>query len=168
MPLIRRRKRRWDEQPSIPASVLLVSDGGRPISSGAVARAAALAADSPHPVAVVAVAKIHGTSFGLPNPGLMPTKAELAERTGWVDAAIKDLATRGLRADGQVATTRRAVKLFAKIARLRGVSTVVIDGTAATGLRRIVEGDAGAELRRRLERAGAGVTVEIIPPATTR
>ena len=131
MPLIRRRKRRWDEQPSIPASVLLVSDGGRPISSGAVARAAALAAESPHPVAVVAVAKIHGTSFGLPNPGLMPTKAELAERTGWVDAAIKDLATRGLRADGQVATTRRAVKLFAKIARLRGVSTVVIDGTPA-------------------------------------
>jgi hypothetical protein len=159
-----RRARRWDAQPANPASVLLASDGRRPISPGAVARAAALAADSPHPVAVVAVAKIHGSSFGLPNPGLMPTKAELRERTGWVDSAIDDLARRGVRADGQVATTRRAVKLLAKIARIRGVSTVVIDGTTATGLRRIVEGDVGAEICRRLRRAGGGATVEIIPP----
>lgn len=152
-------------QPTDQASVLLVSDGRRPISSEAVARAAAIGVESPHPVAVVAVAKIYGSSFGLPNPGLMPTKTELAERTGWVDTAIDDLAARGVRADGQVATTRRAVKLLAKIARLRGVSTVVIDGTTATGLRRIIEGDVGAELDRRLRRAGGVATLEIIPPA---
>lgn len=167
MPLLRRRKRRWDEQPANSASLLLACDGRRPISAGAVARAAALAAESPHPVAVVAVAKIHGTSFGLPNPGLMPTKAELAQRRGWVDGAIADLTARGVAADGQVATTRRPVRLFARIARLRGVSAVVIDGTTATGLRRIVEGDAGAELRRRLRRAGGALTVEIIPPVRT-
>lgn len=159
-----RRKRRWDAQPTNPASVLLISDGRRPISAAAVARAAALAAESPHPVAVVAVAKIHGTSFGLPNPGLMPTKAELRERTGWVDTAIADLAGRGVSADGQVATTRHGVKVLARIARLRGVTTVVIDGTTATGLRRFVEGDVGDELGRRLRRANADTTVEIIPP----
>ena len=159
-----RRARRWDAQPTNPASVLLASDGRRPISPGAVARAAALAADSPYPVAVVAVAKMYGSSFGIPNPGLMPTKAELAERTGWVDSAIDDLASRGVRADGQVATTRRAVKLLANIARLRGVSTVVIDGTTATGLRRIIEGDVGAEIRRQLRRAGHAAAIEIIPP----
>jgi hypothetical protein len=159
-----RRARRWDVQPTNPASVLLVSDGRQPISSGAVARAAAVAAGSPHPVAVVAVAKVHGTSFGLPNPGLMPTKAELRERTGWVDTAIADLAARGVCADGQVATTRRAVKVLTKIAQLRGVSTVVIDGTTATGVRRFVEGDVGDEMRRRLRRARAATTVEIIPP----
>lgn len=164
MPLTRRARRRWDVQPTSPASVLLISDGRRPISSGAVARAAALGAESPHPVAVVAVAKIYGSSFGLPNPGLMPTKAELAERTGWVDQAIGDLASRGVRADGQVATTRRAVKLLAKIARLRGVSAVVIDGTTATGLRRIVEGDTGTELGRRLKRDNNAAAVEIVPP----
>jgi hypothetical protein len=159
------RARRWDAQPNNPASVLLVSDGRRPISAGATARAAVVAAASPHPVAVVAIAKVYGTSFGLPNPGLMPTKAELRERTGWVDTAIADLAARGVCADGQVATTRRAVQVLTKIARVRGVSTVVIDGTTATGVRRLIEGDVGQEIRRRLRRAGTGTTVEIIPSA---
>lgn len=165
MPVLRRRRRRWDEQPANPASVLLASDGRAQFSSRAVERAAQLAADSGRPVAVVTIAKVHGTSLGLPNPGLMPTKAELRERTGWVEAAIRDLARRGVNADGQVATTRRGTRLLARVARLRRVSTVVIDGTAATGVRRMVEGDPGEEIRRKLRRhGGSAITVEIIPP----
>ncbi len=56
--------------------------------------------------------------------------------------------------------------MLTKIARLRGVTTVVIDGTTATGLRRFVEGDVGDEMRRRFRRAGERTTVEIIPPET--
>jgi len=163
MPLFRRRSRRWDAQPRNPASVLLASDGRSPPSATAMERAAALASAADAPVAVVVIAKVHGTSFGLPNPGLMPTKAELKERTGWVDSAIRDLGRRGIGADGQVATTRRGVKLLAKIARLRGVSAVVMDGTSATGLRRVIEGDPGEELRRKLRR-GDEIPVEIIAP----
>ncbi len=167
MPVLRRRRRRWDKQPANPASVLLASDGRAQFSSPAVERAAELGAGSTGgPVAVVVIAKVHGTSFGLPNPGLMPTKAELKERTGWVEGAIRDLQRRGVDADGQVATTRRGTRLLARVARLRGVSTVVIDGTAATGIRRMVEGDPGEEIRRKLHRAtGGAITVEIIPPA---
>ena len=43
------------------------------------------------PVAVVTIAKIYGSSFGLPHPGLLPTKDEMAERQRWVEAAIRKL-----------------------------------------------------------------------------
>src|SRR4029079_5894925 len=78
------RRRRWDEQPQAPCDVLLASDGRHDFSSRAVARAAALAGDGGH-VAVVTIAKIYGSSYGLPNPGLLPTKRELAGGRGGGD-----------------------------------------------------------------------------------
>jgi len=77
-------RRRFDVQPRNPAAVMLASDGRQDYSPRAVARAAALAGDGP--VAVVTIAKIYGSSFGLPHPGLLPTNAELTERRGWVEA----------------------------------------------------------------------------------
>ena len=57
-------RRRFDVQPRNPAAVMLASDGRQDYSPRAVARAAALAGDGP--VAVVTIAKIYGSSFGLP------------------------------------------------------------------------------------------------------
>jgi hypothetical protein len=142
--------------------VLLASDGRHDFSSRAVARAAALAGDGGH-VAVVTIAKIYGSSYGLPNPGLLPTKRELAERHEWVASAIRTLERKGAAADGQIATTRRATKKLAAIARLRQPRVVVIDETPETGLRRLVEGDVGSELRKKLR--GDGIDVEVVPPA---
>jgi hypothetical protein len=156
------RRRRWDEQPAAPCDVLLASDGRHDFSSRAVARAVALAGDGGR-VAVVTIAKIYGSSYGLPNPGLLPTKRELAERREWVEGAIRTLQREGAVADGQIASTRRATKKLAAIARLRSPRVVVIDETPETGLRRLVEGDVGSELRKKLRRDG--IDVEVVPPA---
>lgn len=157
MPLHRRR---FDVQPSARCGVMLASDGRQDFSSRAVARAAALAGQDT--VAVVTIAKIYGTSLGLPHPGLLPTKDEVAERRGWVNGAIKTLAQSGASADGQVAATRRAGKRLAAVARARGARVVVIDETTMKrGLRRIVEGDVGSELRRMLRKHG--IDVEVVP-----
>jgi hypothetical protein len=155
----RRRRRGWDDQPTGECEVLLASDGRKEFSTRAVAQAAALSHSTP--VTVVTIAKIHGTQFGFPHPGLLPTKQELAERSGWVEEAIRGLRQRGVQADGQVAATRKARKKLADVARVRGVRVVVIEETEATGLRRLVEGDLGRELRRTLRRDG--IAVEIVP-----
>jgi len=156
------RRRRWDEQPAAHCDVLLASDGRHDFSASAVARAAALAGKGGH-VAVVTIAKIYGSSYGLPNPGLLPTKRELAERREWVNGAIRTIERSGAVADGQIASTRRATKKLAAIARLRRPRVVVIDETPETGLRRLVEGDVGSELRKKLRRDG--IDVEVVPPA---
>jgi len=156
------RRRRGDEQPSAPCDVLLASDGRYDFSSRAVARAAALAGDGGS-VAVVTIAKIYGSAYGLPNPGLLPTKRELAERREWVSGAISTLERKGAVADGQIASTRKATKKLAAIARLRRPRVVVIDETPETGLRRLVEGDVGSELRKKLR--SDGIDVEVVPPA---
>lgn len=154
-----RRRSRWDPQPTEPCEVLLASDGREPFSESAVARAAALSGGGA--VGVVTVAKVYGTSFGLPHPGLLPTKAELAERRGWVEEAVARLRRDRIEADGQVAVTRRTTKKLAQIAVLRGARGVVIDETSSRGLRRRIEGDVGSELRRKLRRHG--IDVEIVP-----
>ena len=153
-------RRRFDAQPANPCEVMLASDGRQDYSQGAVARAAALSSSGP--VAVVTIAKIYGSSFGLPHPGLLPTKAELAERRRWVEGAVRTLNDSGAAADGQVAATRRTAKKLAAVARARGVRVIVIDETTVSNpLRRMIEGDVGAELRRKLRRDG--VEVEVVP-----
>lgn len=153
----RSRRRKWDEQPTAPCAVLLAADGREDFSARSVALAAERAGDGP--VAVATIARIHGTQFGLPNPGLLPTKQELAERDSWVEAAIRALRRAGVEADGQIASTRKPTKTLARIARVRGVGCVVIDETRYTGWRRFVEGDVGAELAKRLRRDGIEVVV---------
>ncbi len=155
-------RRRFDVQPTNPVEVMLASDGRQDYSQRAVARAAALSASGP--VAVVTIAKIYGSSFGLPHPGLLPTNAELAERQLWVEGAVRTLRAGGATADGQVAATRRTAKKLAAVARVRGARVVVIDETTVSNrLRRMIEGDVGAELRRKLRKDG--VEVEVVPHA---
>lgn len=138
---------------------MLASDGRQDFSPRAVAKAAALGGSGP--VAVVTIAKIYGSSFGLPHPGLLPTKDELAERQGWVEAAIRKLKAGGTDADGQVAATRRTAKKLAAVARARGARVIVIDETTVSNrLRRLIEGDVGEELRRKLRKDG--IEVEVI------
>jgi hypothetical protein len=152
-------RRKLDDQPVAPRTVLLATDGREPLSPGAIERAAALA--SPGGVAVLAIAKIYGTQFGLPHPGLMPTKAEVDLRRGWIADASTALERKGIEADGQLAATRKPIKLIAKVARARSVEHVVVDAGTATGLRRRIEGETGDDVRRRLRGAAE---VVIVPP----
>ena len=148
--------RRWDRPPTAQAGVLLASPGA-PFSRAAIRRACELAAGQP--VAVLSILKIYGSSFGLPNPGLMPSRREREEQLAIVSRAIKELERRGGTADGQVAATRSAGRTIAKVARARQVRFVVMDSLPVTGLRKIIEAELTAIVRRRL---GEGAALEVV------
>ncbi len=91
------------------ARILLASEG-REIPDAAIARVAELAdgaGETSPSVHVFSIARIHGVSFGFPNPGLMPTKPEWAAQRKIVDSAIKRLRRAGLDAEGHVLATRK-------------------------------------------------------------
>jgi len=150
-------RRRLDQQPVEPRTVLLATDGREPLSPEAIERAAALA--SPDGVAVLAIAKIYGTQFGLPHPGLMPTQAEVDLRRQWIADAITALERKGVEADGQLAATRKAIKLIARVAVARSVQHVVVDQSTQTGMRLMIEGDTGKDVRRRLRGAAEVIVI---------
>jgi Universal stress protein family len=149
-------RRRFDPQPTAPAAVLLASSGS-PFSRAAIRRARELAAGEP--VAVLSILKVYGSSFGLPNPGLMPTRREREEQLAIVSRAINDLERLGGTVDGQVAATRSAGRTIAKVARARHVRYVVMDSPTATGIRKIVEVELTGIVRRRLKE---GTTLEVV------
>ena len=140
-------RRRFDQQPTAPAAVLLASSGG-PFSKAAVRRARELAAGEP--VAVLSILRIYGSTFGLPNPGLLPTRREREEQFANVSKAINQLERSGCTADGQIAATRSAGRMIAKVARVRQVRVVVMDDSAESGVRRVIEGSVTSTVRRRL------------------
>src|SRR5215831_12479545 len=140
-------RRRFDPQPTAPAAVLLASSGA-PFSKAAVRRARELAAGEP--VAVLSILKIYGSTFGLPNPGLLPTRREREEQYANVSKAINALERSGCTADGQIAATRSAGRTIARVARARHVQVVVMDDSTESGVRRVIEGSVTSTVRRRL------------------
>ena len=85
------------------------------------------------PVAVLSILKVYGSTFGLPNPGLLPTRREREEQLALVNQAITQLERGGCTVDGQIAATRSAGRMIAKVARTRQVRYVVMDAPTATG-----------------------------------
>lgn len=149
-------RRRGDPPPATPCRVLLASTGA-PFSRQAVERAAELAGDAP--VGIITIARLHGYAFGLPNPGLLPTKKEREAQLSIVEAAIDRLAASGIEADGEVAVTRSEARTIANTAKRRQVATVVMDANQSPRWRRLVEGDAVADVGRRLGRNGAELVI---------
>jgi nucleotide-binding universal stress UspA family protein len=89
---------------------LMLASEGRPIAPSAVDFAAQLAARGQAAVHVLSIARVWGTAFGLPNPGLLPTKREWDEQRRLVADAVGTLRKRGIDATGQVLGTRGAAK----------------------------------------------------------
>jgi nucleotide-binding universal stress UspA family protein len=89
------------------ARILLATEG-REIPDAAIARVAELADPSGARVYVLSIARVHGVAFALPNPGLMPTRQELADQRELVASAIKRLKRKDLPATGHVLGTRKA------------------------------------------------------------
>jgi hypothetical protein len=149
-------RRGWDRPPTAAAGVLLASPGA-PFSRAAIRRACELSGGEP--VAVLAILKVYGSSFGLPNPGLLPTRRERDEQYAIVRRAISAVERRGGTADGQIAATRSVGRTIAKVARRRRVRYVVMDEGEASGLQRFTEGAVTATVRRRL---GRGAELELV------
>jgi hypothetical protein len=142
-------KTKWDEQPSQPAAVLIATVGVA-IPKEVIRRAVELS--DGRAVAVVAIARIYGSSMGLPNPGLLPTRKEMDEQRALVATAIASLERSGVEAWGQVATTRRYAKIIAQAARARAVDHVLVVTPDAPRWRLLIEGDTARDVRRRIGR----------------
>jgi len=155
-------RRRFDPQPTAQAAVLLATTG-EPFSKAAIRRAYELAAGEP--VAVLAILKVYGSQFGLPNPGLLPTRREREEQFEVVRRAIAALERRGGTADGQIAATRSAARTIAKVARVRKVRFVVMDDHEQSGMSRVIQGSVTGTVRRRL---ASGTELELVAATTPR
>ena len=113
LPPVVPRLRRSQELPD-PATVrverVLLASEGRPIPRSAVELAARLARQGGGEVHVFSVARVWGTSLGLPNPGLLPNKREWDAQRAIVADAVEALKREGVAATGHVLATRKATK----------------------------------------------------------
>jgi nucleotide-binding universal stress UspA family protein len=108
--------------------VLIASDG-RPIPRPVIDYAAELAASGRSrkaSVHVFSVARIYGTSLGMPMPGLMPTRQEWDAQRELVADAVRALKHRGLRSEGHVVATRNATKNILKTAEKHYCDVIVM------------------------------------------
>jgi hypothetical protein len=136
---------------ALPAAGVLLASTGKPFTSAAIAEAARLAAARPGVrVRVITVARVHGSSFGLQHPGLMPNKKEKDAAQAVVTHAIRSLQRSGLRADGEVVITRSPARSFTRAARAAGASHVVLDNPPGGPLGRLDARAAAGYLRLRL------------------
>ena len=107
---------------------------GDKIPGAAIRQALRLSAGEP--VAVVTIARIYGSSLGLPNPGLMPTRKEMEEQKEIATDRVGPREGRG-GGRGQVAATRKPSKTIAQAAVARGVRHVLVvrpgEGRLAAG-----------------------------------
>lgn len=105
---------------------LLIASEGRPISPAAIDFAARIGLAPGAAVHVLSIARVWGTSFGLPNPGLLPNKHEWEEQRGQVAGAIAVLRRHGIEASGKVVGTRQAAKKIVAEAKLFQCDAIVM------------------------------------------
>ena len=109
-----------------PFERILLASEGRPIPDAAIARVVELARRADASVRVFSLARVHGVSFGMPNPGLLPTKAEWKEQHEIVATAVKRLRRQGIDADGHVVGTRKSTKRICQEATFAGCDAIVM------------------------------------------
>lgn len=120
------------ERPSSGASrqttgrFILLATEGRPLSNAVIAHAARLAQQRSATVRILAIARVHGVALGLPNPGLLPTRREWAEREQTVERAIGRLRRKGIAAEGQIVATRKGAQRICQEAREEGCEAIVM------------------------------------------
>jgi TPP-dependent pyruvate/acetoin dehydrogenase alpha subunit len=104
---------------------ILLASEGREISDAAIRRVIELANDGAT-VHVFSVARVHGVSFGMQVPGLLPTKQEWEQQHDLVAKAVKRLKRRGFTTEGHVLGTRKATKKIIQEARLHDSEAIVM------------------------------------------
>jgi nucleotide-binding universal stress UspA family protein len=113
----------------IVRAVLLASEE-REIPRAAVDLAARIAERSNAPVHVFSIARVWGTGFGLPNPGLLPNKKEWDRQYEVVRKAVARLRRKGVEADARVIGTRAAAKKIVQEAKRLNCDAIVMGADA--------------------------------------
>ena len=118
---------------TLDVNAVLLASEDRDFSPEAIALAGKIASRSNAPVHVMIIARIWGTSFGFPNPGLMPNKREWEEQRKKAELAIRALKDWGIEADAEVLGTRNAAKKIIEAARVRGCGAIVMTADEPRG-----------------------------------
>jgi nucleotide-binding universal stress UspA family protein len=118
---------------TLEATAVLLASEDRAIPKQAVDLAARIARRTGATVHVFTIARIWGTTFGFPNPGLFPSRREWAQQHGNVEKAIERLARKGVQADGRVIGTRAGAKRIVKEAERLGCDAIVMGADPARG-----------------------------------
>jgi nucleotide-binding universal stress UspA family protein len=121
------------EPDSLEARAVLLASEDRAIPKQAVDLAARIARRSGATVHVFSIARIWGTSFGFPSPGLFPSKREWQQQYNNVERAIERLARKGVQADGRVVGTRAGAKRIVKEAERLGCDAIVMGADPPRG-----------------------------------
>jgi nucleotide-binding universal stress UspA family protein len=111
---------------SLSVRAVLLASEDREIPTSAIDLAARIARRSGAPVHVFTIARVWGTSFGFPNPGLQPTKREWDQQRHNVEKAVGRLERKGVEARGRVVGTRAGAKRIVKEAQRLGCDAIVM------------------------------------------
>lgn len=130
--------------------MLLASDG-TPFTRDVIDRVVEIAGPERATITVVVVARVYGTSLGLPHPGLQPMPHELAQARALADGAAEDLRAHGFDVRVAMSKSRNANKMIARWAQARNFHAVVVPERAKPAWRKLLEGEATREIGRRCD-----------------
>jgi nucleotide-binding universal stress UspA family protein len=121
------------EPEALAVRAVLLASEEREIPRAAVDLAARIAKRSGAPVHVFSIARIWGTTFGFPNPGLFPSKREWDQQRRNVEKAVARLERKGVKADGRVIGTRAGAKRIVREAERLGCDAIVMGADPQRG-----------------------------------
>jgi len=132
-----------------------------PLDRDVIQKVVALATPEHATITVLGIAKIYGTSLGLPHPGLQPTRTEWALQREIVHEAADDLRARGFDVRVALSRSRNTGKMIAKWCTAKNFHAIVVPDPQKPGWRRAIEGTITSEIGRR-----CSVPVHAVPVAS--
>lgn len=144
--------------PDPPKRILLVSIAGAPFPAEVIRRAVAIATPEHAKITVLGIARVFGTSLGIPHPGLKPTMGEWEDQRTVVNDAADLLRRRGFEVRVAAAKSRNAPKMIARWGTARNFHAIVLADPERSKWRRRIEGDLTHEIERR-----CGIPVHAVP-----
>ena len=140
---------------------MLLATVADPFPPEVLARAIELATPEHAAITALGIARVYGTSLGLPNPGLQPNRLEWQVLRDGVEDAAEQLRSRGFEVRVGLSRSRNAPKMIARWAKARNFHAIVLADSELPRWRRLFEGDITHEIRRR-----CGVPVHAVPIAS--
>jgi nucleotide-binding universal stress UspA family protein len=123
-----------------------------------ISRAIELATPEHAKITVLGIARVYGTSLGLPNPGLQPNRIEWQILKDGVEEAATELRSHGFDVRVGISRSRNAPKMIARWAKARNFHAIVVADPERPRWRRFFEGDVTHEIGRR-----CGIPVHAVP-----
>jgi hypothetical protein len=141
-----------------PPRRILLATVGEPFPPDVMARAIELATPEHAKITVLGIARVYGTSLGLPNPGLQPNRLEWQLLKDGVEEATSELRSRGFEVRVGLSRSRNAPKMISRWAKARNFHAIVVADPERPPWRRFIEGDVAHQIERR-----CGIPVHAVP-----